>query len=452
MLATATSSGTSAATSIATPSVRPRVVILGGGFGGLHAARALRNAPVDVTLIDRTNHHLFQPLLYQVATATLAPSDITVPIRWVLRGVRNATVLLGEARGFDLATRVVYIDDDSRPIAYDYLIVATGARHSYFGHDEWEAHAPGLKSLDDALEIRRRFLLSFELAEKCDTDTERTAHQTFVIVGAGPTGVELAGMLPELARKAFRKDFRRTDTRKTRVILVEGGTRVLPTFVASLAARASRDLQELGVEIRLNSIVTRVDGAGVLIGGERIHSRTVFWAAGNRASSLAKQLGIPTDHAGRAIVEPDLSIPGHPEVFVIGDLAAATSDGKPVPGVAPAAMQAGAHAAANILRSLHGVARRPFRYLNKGELATIGRHRAIADLGFVRIAGTPAWFFWIFLHIMYLVGFRNRLVVLLQWAWAYVTYQRGARLITGRERGEEEARIKHTGEFSITSG
>ena len=431
---------------------RPRVVILGGGFGGLHAARALRHAAVDVTVIDRTNHHLFQPLLYQVATATLSPSDITVPIRWVLRGVDNARVLLGEARGFDLGARTVLIDDDQRPIPYDYLIVATGARHSYFGHDEWEAHAPGLKSLDDALEIRRRFLLSFELAEKCESDAERAIHQTFIIVGAGPTGVELAGMLPELARKAFRRDFRRVDTRKTRVILVEGGPRILPTFAESLSARATRDLAELGVEIRTNALVTRVDGDGVFIGGDRIHSRTVFWAAGNRASSLARRLGIPVDRAGRAIVEPDLSIPGHPEVFVIGDLAAAMSDGKPVPGVAPAATQAGALAAANVLRSIRGEPRRPFRYVNKGELATIGRHRAIADLGFVRMAGTLAWFFWIFLHIMYLVGFRNRLVVLIQWAWAYVTYQRGARLITGRERGAEEARITHTGEFRIASG
>ena len=431
---------------------RPRVVILGGGFGGMHAARALRNAPVDVTVIDRTNHHLFQPLLYQVATATLAPSDITVPIRWVLRGVRNATVLLGEARAIDLAARTVILDDDHLAVAYDYLIVATGARHSYFGHDEWEVHAPGLKTLDDALEIRRRFLLSFELAERCETEAERSALQVFVIVGAGPTGVELAGMIPELARHAFRRDFRRVDTRKTRVILVEGGPRILPGFVPSLAARAHRDLEELGVEIRTNAIVSRVDSGGVFIGAERIASRTVFWAAGNRASSLAKRLGVPVDRAGRAIVEPDLSIPGHPEVFVVGDAAAAMSEGKPVPGVAQGAMQGGAHAAGNVLRALRGEPRKPFRYWNKGELATIGRNRAIGDLGFMRIAGTPAWVFWIFLHIMYLVGFRNRLVVFTQWAWAYFTYQRGARLITGRERGEEEARIRHTGEFKVERG
>ncbi len=431
---------------------RPRVVIVGGGFAGLHCARMLRDAPVDVTVIDRTNHHLFQPLLYQVATATLAPSDISVPIRWVLRAMPNATVLMGEVRDVDTKRRVVLMDDDQRELPYDYLVIATGARHAYFGHDEWEVHAPGLKSLDDALEIRSRFLVSFELAERCEREEDRAAYQTFVIVGGGPTGVELAGMLPELARHAFRRDFRRTDTRKTRVILLEGGARLLAAFPASLAERARHDLKALGVEVRLDTVVTRVDGESVWIGDERIATHTVFWAAGNRASSIARKLGVPTDRAGRAIVESDLSIPGHPEVFVVGDAAAARdSAGGIVPGVAPAATQGGRHVGQQILASLRGAPRTPFRYVNKGNLATIGRRRAIAEIGPLKVAGTFAWLFWLFLHIMYLVGFRNRVAVLGQWAYAYITFQRGARLITGRERGEEEARLRHTGEFRIAS-
>ena len=429
---------------------RPRVLIIGGGFAGLHCARVLRHAPVDVTVVDRTNHHLFQPLLYQVATATLAPSDITVPIRWILRGMQNATVLMGEVRDVDLARRVVFLDDDRRELPYDYLVLATGSRHAYFGHDEWEAHAPGLKSLEDALEIRSRFLVSFELAERCERDEDRTAYQTFVIVGGGPTGVELAGMLPELARHAFRRDFRRTDTRKTRVVLVEGGARLLASFPSGLAERARRDLESLGVEVRLNTVVTQVDGDAVWIGDERIGTHTVFWAAGNRASSIVRKLGVPTDRVGRAIVEPDYSIPGHPDVFVVGD-AAAMADATMglVPGVAPAATQGGRHVGRQILASLQGKARTAFRFVNKGNLATIGRRRAIADIGFLRLSGTPAWLFWLFIHIMYLVGFRNRVAVLVQWAYAYITFQRGARLITGRERGAEEARIRHTGEFRI---
>ncbi|MBI3790433.1 MAG: NAD(P)/FAD-dependent oxidoreductase [Gemmatimonadetes bacterium] len=424
--------------------------MVGGGFAGLHCARVLRKQPVDVTLLDRTNHHLFQPLLYQVATATLAPTDISVPIRWVLRGMPNATVLMGEVRDVDLARRVVIVDDDRREMPYDYLVLATGARHAYFGHDEWEVHAPGLKSLEDALEIRRRFLVSFELAERCERDEDRAAYQTFVIVGGGPTGVELAGMLPELARRAFRRDFRRVDTRKTRVVLVEGGPRLLAAFPEKLAARARRDLESLGVEVRTKQVVTRVDADAVWIGDERIATHTVFWAAGNRASSIARKLGVPTDKAGRAIVEADLSVPGHPEVFVVGDAAAAKDPVfGTVPGVAPAAMQGGAHVGRQILASLRGAPRTPFRYVNKGNLATIGRNRAIADFGFFTMAGTPAWVFWLFLHIMYLVGFRNRVAVLVQWAYAYLTFQRGARLITGRERGEEEARLSHTGEFRI---
>jgi NADH dehydrogenase len=429
---------------------RKRVVIVGGGFAGMHCARMLRGLPVDVTVVDRTNHHLFQPLLYQVATATLSPSDITVPIRWVLRGMDNATVLMGEVRDVDLARRVVVMDDDRRELPYDWLVLATGARHAYFGHDEWEVHAPGLKSLDDALEIRRRFLLSFELAERCERDEERAAYQTFVIVGGGPTGVELAGMLPELARNAFRRDFRRVDTSRTRVILVEGGPRLLAAFPEALAARARRDLEGLGVEVRTGAVVTRVEAEAVWIGNEPIATHTVFWAAGNRASSLMKKLGVPVDRAGRAIVEPDLSLPGHPEVFVAGDAAAAADAALgTVPGVAPAAMQGGDHVGRQVRADLAGRPRTPFRFVNKGNLATIGRHRAIADFGFFTMAGTPAWVFWLFLHIMYLVGFRNRVAVLVQWAWAYVTFQRGARLITGRERGEEEARLRHTGEYRI---
>jgi len=428
----------------------PRVLIIGGGFAGLHCARALRNAPVSVTLIDRTNHHLFQPLLYQVATTALAPSDITAPIRWVLRDVRNVTVLLADARAIDVDRRVVCIDDDRRELAYDYLVVATGARHAYFGHDDWEVHAPGLKSLDDALEIRRRFLLSFELAEKCESDAERMRHQTFVVIGGGPTGCELAGMLPELARRAFRRDFRRVDTTRTRVILIEGGPRILPTFPEGLAAHAHRDLERLGVEVRTGSIVTQVDGDGVLIGTERIASHCVFWAAGNRASSLARGLGVPVDGVGRAIVEPDLSIPGHREVFVPGDAGFSMQrNGKPVPGVAPAAVQQGRAVAENIKRSLRNEPRQPFQYVNKGDLATLGRHKAVADFGWFRVSGWPAWYFWLFVHIMYLVGFRNRLSVLLEWAYAYFTYQRGARLITGRDRRQEAARLNQTGEDRI---
>jgi NADH dehydrogenase len=416
------------------PYRRPHVVIVGGGFGGMYAARRLRRAPVDITLIDRTNHHLFQPLLYQVATATLNPSDVSVPIRWLLRKNPRAQVILGEVDGVDLARRVVSYDDGTRELAYDYLIVASGARHSYFGRNEWEEHAPGLKSLEDALEIRRRFLLSFELAEKIEDPALRRAYQTFVIVGAGPTGVELAGILPTIAREAFHDDFRHIDTRETRVILLEGGPRVLPTFPQPLSERALRDLDRLRVEVRLNSIVTRIEPDAVYVGEERIETRNVFWAAGNAASPLIRALGVPTDRAGRAIVELDLSIPGYPEVFVVGDAAAAKqANGAPVPGVAPAAMQMGKHVAANVIRSVGGEPREPFAYTNKGDLATIGRHKAVASFGGgkLRFGGTLAWVLWLFIHIMYLVGFRNRVSVLLQWAYAYVTFQRGVRLLTG---------------------
>jgi NADH:ubiquinone reductase (H+-translocating) len=409
---------------------RKRVVIVGGGFGGLFAARALRGEPVDVTVIDRTNHHLFQPLLYQVATAGLAPSDITVPIRWILRNERNALVLLGNVASVDPAAREVRLADDAAPIPYDYLIVAAGSRHAYFGHDAWEPLAPGLKSLEDALEIRRRFLMAFERAERTDDVAARSALTTFVIVGGGPTGVELAGMMIEIVRKAMPRDFRRVETRKSRVILVEGGPRLLPSFPEKLSRHARADLARLGVEVRTDALVTSMDSRGVSVGDDFIQSANVFWAAGNQASPLGKLLGAPLDHAGRVQVQPDLSVPGHPELFVVGDLAAVPrANGSLVPGVAQGAMQGGRCAAKNVLRLIRGEQTRPFRYFNKGDMATIGRNRAVADFGWATLAGFPAWLLWVFIHIMYLIGFRNRAIVLLQWAYAYFTFQRGVRLI-----------------------
>ena len=414
---------------------RPRIVIIGGGFGGLSAAKALRKADVDVLLIDRTNHHLFQPLLYQVATASLSPSDITAPIRWILRRQKNVTVLLAEVTDIDVGRKVVVIDTPSREIPYDYLIVASGSRHAYFSHDEWEPIAPGLKAIEDAEEIRRRFLMAFERAEKSLDPREREACMTFVIVGGGPTGAELSGVFPEVARKAMHSDFRNIDTRKTRVILVEAGPRILPSFPEELARVAHRDLEELGVEVRTNSVVTRIEPGTVCIGDERIMAETVFWAAGNVASYLGKALGVPLDRAGRVMVNDDLSIPGHPEVFVVGDLALVVrEDGTPVPGVCPAANQEGTAAAKNILHMLRRQPVRKFRYRNKGDLATIGRSRAIADFGKVRLTGRIAWLLWLFVHIMYLVGFRNRLSVFIQWGYSYFTYQRGVRLITSVDR------------------
>ena len=412
----------------------PRVVIIGGGFAGLAAAKALRGKPVDVTVVDRTNHHLFQPLLYQVATAGLAPSDITVPIRWILRNERNASVILGEVTHLDPARRELMVDSLESPLEYDALIVTTGARHSYFGHDDWAAAAPGLKSLEDALEIRRRFLMAFERAEESPHMQEREALMTFVIVGGGPTGVELAGMLVEIVRKAMPRDFRNIDTRKSRVILVEAGPRLLPAMPEQSSARARRDLERLGVEVRTGSSVTGVDRHGARIGDEVIRAANVFWAAGNEASPLGAMLGGPVDRAGRVLVRDDLSVPGHPEVFVAGDLAAVVRPGGAlVPGVAPAAMQEGRLAALNALRIVYGETTRPFRYYNKGDLATIGRNRAIAVFGGIQVSGYPAWLLWLFVHILYLVGFRNRLSVLMQWAYAYFTFQRGVRLITAAE-------------------
>ncbi|MCE2940344.1 MAG: NAD(P)/FAD-dependent oxidoreductase [Gemmatimonadota bacterium] len=418
------------------PPARLRVVIIGGGFAGLAAARALRKHPVDVTLLDRTNHHLFQPLLYQVATAMLAPSDISVPIRWALRRVRNCRVLLGDVKRIDVERRVVLVDADQREIPYDRLIVAAGMCNAYFGHDEWEDHAPGLKSLDDALRIRRRFLLAFERAEAARSEEQRRRWLTFVVIGGGPTGVELAGMLPEVAR-AFRREYRAYDPTSLRVVLLEGGDRLLSAFDPALSAQARRDLEGLGVEVRTGTRVTALDQHGVsLADGTRIEAEEIFWAAGIAASPLTQGL-VPLDKSGRVLVAPDCSVPGHPEVFVVGDLAAIRApDGSWIPGVAPTANQTGAHAAAMIVADLHGGPRRPYRWFNKGDLATIGRHKAVARFGRVNVTGYAAWLLWLFVHVLYLAGFRNRLSVVLQWAYAYVTFQRGVRLITGSDTGE----------------
>ncbi|MBY0491711.1 MAG: NAD(P)/FAD-dependent oxidoreductase [Gemmatimonadaceae bacterium] len=410
---------------------RPHVVIIGGGFGGLSVARELADAPVRITLLDRTNHHLFQPLLYQVATAVLHPADIAVPIRWVLRHQPNVTVVMAEVDGIDALNQTVSLDGGTTTLTYDYLVVAAGARHGYFGHDEWEQHAPGLKSLEDALEMRRRFLLSFEAAERASAAGERDALLTFVIVGAGPTGVELAGMVPEVTR-SIQGEFRRIDPAKARVLLLEGGPRVLPTFPEELSAKAQRALEQLGVTVMTNTVVTDVDDGGVVANGERIPAHTVFWGAGNQASPLVRMLGGPVDRAGRAIVEPDLSVKGQPNVFVIGDAAATfTDDGKPVPAVAPAANQMGHLVGKNLVRELAGKPRQTFRYFNKGDLATIGKHRAVAVLAGRKLSGTFAWLTWLFVHILYLAGAKNRLSVFVTWIWAYVTHQRGVRLITG---------------------
>ncbi|MDB4883495.1 MAG: Pyridine nucleotide-disulfide oxidoreductase, FAD/NAD(P)-binding domain protein [Gemmatimonadetes bacterium] len=412
---------------------RPRVIIIGGGFGGLYAARALKRDDVDVLLLDRTNHHLFQPLLYQVATATLAPTDITAPIRWLLRKQRNAMVLMQEVTHVDVEGRTVTTSDGDEH-AYDYLVVATGARHSYFAHPEWEPLAPGLKSIDDAVEIRRRVLTAFERAEVTDDPEERAAWMTFVIIGGGPTGVELAGMLPTIARRALAHDFRRIDPVNTRVVLLEGGPKILPSYPDALSDHARLDLTNLGVDVRTGALASDIGPHHVQVGDETIHAHTILWAAGNAASPLGQNLNTRLDRAGRVPVEPDLSVPGHREVFVIGDLAAVTTNGKPVPGVAPAAMQMGTLAAKNIRRDLEQRERVAFVYKNKGDLATIGRHRAIAHIGRLQLTGGLAWWFWLLLHIMYLAGFRNRASVLVEWAYSYFTYERGARLITGTTR------------------
>jgi NADH dehydrogenase len=405
-----------------------RVSIVGGGFGGLTAARAFAGEPVQVTLLDRRNHHVFQPLLYQVATAGLSPGDIASPIRWVLRRQRNVRVLLADVAGIDPPARRLRLADGATH-EYDYLILATGATHAYFGHEEWQALAPGLKTLEDGLEIRRRVLLAFERAELDPAARERWL--TFVIIGAGPTGVEMAGALAELARN-MRPDFRAVDPRNARIILLEGGPAVLPSFDARLGSFAREALGELGVDVRTDTMVTAVDERGVAAGSERIDAATVMWAAGVAASPLGRTLGAPVDRAGRVIVNSDLTVPPRPEIYVIGDLAAFTHtpDGRPLPGVAPVAMQQAAHAAKNILRTMNGQPRTEFVYRNPGNLATIGRAAAVADFGRLKFTGLTAWLLWLFVHIMKLTGFRNRLVVFVQWAWAYFTQQRSIRLIT----------------------
>jgi NADH dehydrogenase len=413
---------------------RPHIVIIGGGFAGLSAARALRSAPVRITLVDRTNHHLFQPLLYQAATSSLAPSDIASPIRSILRRQRNVTVLLADVKRIEPARRTVALEDGSA-LAYDFLIVAAGIHHDYFGHPEWEQHAPGLKSLEDAIEIKHRTLLAFERAERCDDPAERQALLTFVVVGGGPTGMELAGQLPEIARRAMHDDFRRIDPSRAHVILVEAGPRILPAFPEELSARARRDLEALGVEVRTGRYVTGIDAGGVTLGDERIPTYTVLWAAGNVGSPLARTLGAPLDAMGRVRVRPDLSVPGHPELFVVGDLANVEYHGEPIPGVAPAANQEGRHAARQILRTLRGDEREPFAYFDKGMLATIGRNHAVAAFGPLRFGGVVAWLLWLFVHILYLVGFRNRVSVLLHWIHVYVTRRRTARIILGAPPG-----------------
>jgi NADH dehydrogenase len=407
-----------------------RVVILGCGFGGLFAARALRNAPVEVTVLDRTNHHLFQPLLYQVATAGLAAPAVAEPIRRILASQKNATVLYGEAQRVDLAARMVVLEDGEE-LPYDRLILATGARDSYFGHDDWAPHAPGLKTLEDAFDIRRRVLLAFEHAERETDPAKRAAWLTFVVIGAGATGVEMAGTLAEIARHTLKGEFRRFDPRNARIVLVEGTDRVLPPYTPDLSEKARRQLERLGVTVWLGRRVTGIDEGGVQLGGERLEARTVIWCAGVTASPIGATLGVPLDRAGRVIVEPDLSVPGHPEVQVVGDLAQVAAHQPPVPGVAPAAKQMGRHAARNILAALAGRPAQPFRYRDYGQLATIGRSAAVAMFGKVHIWGWLAWVAWLTAHIYFLIGFRNRLVVLIDWAWAYWTFERSARIVIG---------------------
>jgi len=413
----------------------PHVVVVGGGFGGLWAARALRDAPVRITLVDRGNHHLFQPLLYQVATAGLSAPNIAAPLRHILRRQKNVTVLLGEVEGIAPDAKQVRLAD-GRTLDYDHLLLASGATHAYFGHDDWAAHAPGLKTLDDALEIRRRILTAFERAEAEDDAAKREAWLTFAIVGGGPTGVEMAGTLAEIARHTLHGEFRRADPRRARVLLLEAGPRVLASFPESLSEKARTQLQKLGVEVRTGVPVAAIDGEGVQLGEERIAARTVLWAAGVAASPLARDLGVPLDRAGRVIVQPDLSVPGHPAIFVAGDLASLQYAGKPVPGVAPAAKQMGRHVAQAIRARLQGRAPAPFRYRDFGNLATIGRMAAVVDLHGFRFSGLLAWWFWLAAHVFFLIGFRNRMVVMIDWAQAYWSYQRSARIIlgAGRER------------------
>src|SRR5437899_4040038 len=413
----------------------PRVVIVGAGFGGLEAAKKLACENVQLTVVDRTNYHLFQPLLYQVATAALSPADIAAPVRAILSKGENMEVILAEVEAIDVGSKKVKMTD--RELDYDYLIVATGARHSYFGHPEWERLAPGLKSLEDAVEIRRRILLAFEYAEKLSDPAARAAAMTFVIIGGGPTGVEMAGAIAEIARYTLARDFRHIDPSSARVVLIEGEPQVLAAFPEDLRVSAMKQLRDLGVEIRTGAHATGLTEDGLKVGNEFIPCRVKIWAAGNNASFVGKSLGVSLDQIGRVVVQDDLTIPGHPEVQVIGDLAKFTGkDGKSLPGVSPVAMQQGRHAARNILTMIEGRKPQRFWYFDKGSMATIGRHKAVADLHLLHLSGLAAWVAWLFVHILFLVGFRNRVVVLVQWAWAYLTFNKGARLITRNFQAE----------------
>ena len=411
---------------------KPRVVIIGAGFGGLTAAQRIAHLPVEVTVLDRRNHHIFQPLLYQVATAGLSPGEIAAPIRWILRSYSNIEVLLEEAIDFKLDQKQIVTRE--RVIDYDFLIIASGATHAYFGHDEWEPFAPGLKTIEDALEIRRRVLLAFELAERQSASGHGDPPLQFVVVGGGPTGVELAGTLAEIARHALNNEFRNIDPRHSRILLIEGGPRVLPSYSEDLSRKAEEQLRHLGVEVRTSHMVTGIEPGAVWIGNERIAAPVILWAAGVAASPLGKKLGASVDRAGRVLVQPDLSVPGHPEVFVIGDLAALKDEnGRMLPGVAQVAIQQGTFAAEMIGRDLEHQPRLDFHYHDKGSLATIGRAAAVAQIGKLKLSGYFAWLAWLFIHILFLIGFRNRLIVMIQWASSYLTYERGARLITGSD-------------------
>lgn len=406
---------------------KPRVVIIGGGFGGLYAARILTGQPVEVILIDRTNHHLFQPLLYQVATAMLSPADIAQPIRAILKEAQNVRVVMGTVEVIDTGAKVVRTKSNEYP--YDYLIVATGARHSYFGNDQWEAHAPGLKTLSDALELRRRILNAFEIAETTTDPEMQRAALTFVVIGAGPTGVEMAGSISELAKRTLERDFRTVQGKQARVVLLDAAPKVLPMFDDELATSAIRQLEQLDIEVRVATKVLGVTPEGVQLENELIRARTVIWAAGNTASPLAKQLGCEVDRQGRAVVQKDLSVAGHPEVFVIGDVANFSHQGgKPLPGIAPFAMQSGKVAARNVLALVAGQPTETFQYTDKGSMATIGRSKAVADLKVVKLSGFLAWLSWLFIHLLFIVELRNRIVIFFHWAWGYLTYTHGARL------------------------
>jgi NADH dehydrogenase len=422
---------------------RPRVVIIGAGFAGLNAAKALAAVPVQVTVADKKNHHTFQPLLYQVALAVLSPAEIATPVRTVLRRAANTHVLLGEVKGVDVERRSVRLEDAS--LNYDYLIVAAGAAHAYFGHPEWARFAPGLKTIEDAIEIRRRVLLAFETAEREALASQVKLDLNFVVIGAGPTGVELAGAIADISNRYMERDFRAIDPSRARILLLEGGPRVLPAYPPDLSASAEKQLREMGVEVRTSAMVTNVGPDSVTVGNEKIPATVVLWGAGVAASPLGKMLGVPTDKAGRVLVEPDLTIPGHPELFVVGDLAAAKMEnGQFVPGVAPAAIQMGRFAARQIRRSIEGKSREPFHYVDKGSLATVGRSKAVADFGKLHFSGYFAWLAWLFVHLLFLIGFRNRIMVMLEWAWAYVTYNQSARLITetAEEVAEEQPRAR----------